>query len=117
MPAAAGQPGSARVLRAIRSEEEIRLDGRLDEAAWQAAPVADGFIQRDPEEGRPATERTELRLLFDDARGLRRGAHARQRARPLIARQLSRRDDERDADSFAFYLDPMHDHLTGAALR
>ena len=54
------------MLRAVRVEGEIRVDGRLDEPAWAAAPLAGGFLQRDPEQGQPATEPTELRLLFDD---------------------------------------------------
>ena len=43
------------------------IDGRLDDAAWaQAAPMT-GFIQREPDDGQPASERTEVRVLFDDA--------------------------------------------------
>ena len=43
------------------------LDGDvLGDPAWVDVPVATGFIQTQPDEGRPATERTELRVLFDD---------------------------------------------------
>ena len=45
----------------------IRLDGVLTEAAWQAAPVASGFRQREPLEGDLATEETEVRILYDGA--------------------------------------------------
>ena len=62
-PVAAGDDRAARAVGALAP---ISLDGRLDEPAWQAAPVADGFLQRDPDQGQPATEPTELRLLFDD---------------------------------------------------
>ena len=103
------------MLRAVHSQEEIRLDGRLDEAAWQAAPVADGFLQRDPEQGQPASEPTELRLLFDD-HALYVGVRLRDRAPALISRQLSRRDTVPEADSFALYLDPQHDHRNGVVL-
>ena len=42
------------------------VDGRLDEAAWgQAAPMT-GFIQREPSDGQPASEPTEVRVVFDD---------------------------------------------------
>ena len=42
------------------------IDGRLDDAAWgQAAPMT-GFIQREPSDGQPASERTEVRVVFDD---------------------------------------------------
>ncbi|HEY7923259.1 MAG TPA: DUF5916 domain-containing protein [Vicinamibacteria bacterium] len=103
------------MLRALRSTGEIRLDGRLDEAAWQAAPVADGFLQRDPDQGQPASEPTELRLLFDD-HALYAGVRLRDAAANLISRQLSRRDTVPEADSFALYLDPQHDHRTGVVL-
>ena len=43
------------------------LDGDvLGDPAWVDVPVATGFIQTQPDEGRPATERTEVRVLFDD---------------------------------------------------
>src|SRR5688572_16180481 len=45
--------------------ESIELDGRLDEAVWSRALPAKDFIQIDPSNGRPATERTEVRIAFD----------------------------------------------------
>src|SRR6185503_8866183 len=112
---AAAAPGATRVLKAVRSAGEIHLDGRLDEAAWQAAPVADGFLQRDPDQGQPASEPTELRLLFDD-HALYAGVRLRDAAPGAISRQLSRRDTLPEADSFALYLDPQHDHRNGVVL-
>ena len=44
--------------------ERIVLDGRLDEPAWIQAVPASNFIQQDPDNGRPATEQTEVRILF-----------------------------------------------------
>ena len=43
------------------------IDGRLDEAIWDEAPVAADFVQQEPEVGQPASERTEVRVLYDDA--------------------------------------------------
>ncbi len=43
----------------------VRLDGLLDEAAWQTADVMSGFRQREPSEGAEASERTEVRVLYD----------------------------------------------------
>ncbi len=42
-----------------------RVDGRLDDAAWAQAEPLTGFVQRDPREGAPATERTEVRIVSD----------------------------------------------------
>ena len=42
------------------------IDGIPDEDAWQAAAVISDFVQNEPFEGRAATERTEVRILYDD---------------------------------------------------
>ncbi|MBI4545086.1 MAG: hypothetical protein HY703_07825, partial [Gemmatimonadetes bacterium] len=41
------------------------IDGRLDDAVWAAAPPIGGFLQREPYEGRPASQPTEVRVLYD----------------------------------------------------
>ena len=43
-----------------------QIDGLLDEASWAAAVAVSQFLQREPDEGAPATERTEVRILRDD---------------------------------------------------
>jgi hypothetical protein len=53
---------------AVRAASAIRVDGRLDEAAWRdAVPITD-FVQSQPHEGHPATEQTVVRVLYDDRR-------------------------------------------------
>lgn len=52
--------------RAVRASGTIRLDGKLDEPAWAAAPVTDTFTQYDPDQGKPTSQRTEARILYDD---------------------------------------------------
>jgi len=99
-------------VRAARAGGPISIDGRLDEDAWAAAPVAAGFRQREPQEGAPATEPTELRVLYDEG-ALYVGARLHDDAPDHIVRQLSRRDQVADADSFSVFLDPHHDHRTG----
>ncbi|HEX6373832.1 MAG TPA: DUF5916 domain-containing protein [Longimicrobium sp.] len=54
-----------RVMRAVRVDQPIRLDGRFDEAAWATADVAGDFVQRQPQVGQPSSERTEVRVLYD----------------------------------------------------
>ena len=44
-------PPEGLVLRAERARTPIVLDGHLDEGAWQEAPAASGFLQRDPNQG------------------------------------------------------------------
>ncbi len=50
----------------LQTREAIRIDGRLSEEMWAAAPVVTDLLQRDPDEGKPATERTEIRVACDD---------------------------------------------------
>src|SRR5262249_54722454 len=53
-------------IRAVRINEPLHLDGRLDEPFYEdVAPIAD-FIQMEPHAGMLATERTEVWILFDD---------------------------------------------------
>jgi hypothetical protein len=115
-PAAAQQPsshGPVPVVHPVRSTAPIVVDGRLDDEAWLRATAATAFTQREPEEGKPATEATELRIAYDDG-ALYVGVRLTDREPARIARQLARRDQEAEADSFTILLDPHHDHLTGA---
>src|SRR6266568_3112112 len=49
-----------------RTTDTIKIDGLLDESAWSLAQPATEFLQQQPTEGAPASERTEVRVLFDD---------------------------------------------------
>ena len=99
-------------MHAVRATGPIAIDGRLDEEAWARAPTAGAFLQRQPSEGAAATEPTEMRVLFDDG-AVYVGVRLRDGEPRRIGRQLSRRDDVAEADSFSLFLDPHHDHLTG----
>jgi hypothetical protein len=56
---------STPVATGARVDPAPRIDGKLDDEAWRAAPPLSGFIQRDPREGHPVTERTEVRIVSD----------------------------------------------------
>ena len=49
----------------LAGEERVVLDGRLDEPFWSRAVPAGDFMQVDPDNGKPATERTEVRIAYD----------------------------------------------------
>jgi hypothetical protein len=101
---------SAPVLAAVRAAAPIRVDGRLDEEAWAAATPATGFTQLNPAEGKPVTEPTEVRVLYDD-QALYIGARLRDSA-PVTTR-LGRRDMSMEAsDWLTVILDSYHDHRT-----
>ena len=101
-------------LRAHRAGVPPVIDGRLDEPSWQSADVAGGFRQYEPKEGAPATEPTEVRVLYDNA-SLYVGVRLYDSEPSRIVARMSRRDENPDADRFTFYVDALHDRLTGAA--
>ena len=61
------------VLHALLIDDPPKIDGRLEESAWKNAPSASGFIQKQPNEGQPATENTEVKILLDKKKHLYRG--------------------------------------------
>ena len=62
---AMASPGARRSLKAVEISEPPSIDGVLSEPIWMAAEPATDFVQADPLEGQPATERTEVRVAFD----------------------------------------------------
>jgi hypothetical protein len=100
---------------AVRTATLPTIDGRLDEAVWRDTAPLSGFVQREPDEGKPATEDTEVRVLFDNE-ALYVGARMLDREPDRIVRRLSRRDGAAFSDSLTIILDPYHDHMTGAIL-
>jgi hypothetical protein len=63
-----GQPadGVSAHATATRTNETIHVDGRLDEPAWREAVPLSRFVQREPMEGGPPSEETEIRVLLTD---------------------------------------------------
>jgi len=95
---------------AVRIDQAPVLDGTLDDAVWAEAGVIDEFIQQEPEEGAPSSERTEVRLLFD-AETLYVGVRAFDAARmPPTATEM-RRDSDRimEEDNIQIILDTFKD--------
>jgi len=106
-----------RVARATRREGEIRIDGHLDEGDWERAEGVTGFTQVEPDEGEPAMEPTEVRILYDDE-NIYLGARMHDSDPSRIARQLTRRDETgRAAGYFEFSFDPNLDRTTGYTFR
>lgn len=96
---------------AVRRTGDVVMDGKLDDAAWRAAPPITEFRQIDPNEGQPASQRTEVRFLFDDE-ALYVGAkmYDTEGAKGVTTR-LVRRDGQFDSDYFEIVVDGFHDHL------
>ncbi|MEI6454849.1 MAG: DUF5916 domain-containing protein, partial [bacterium] len=98
-------------VQASTALQSIKIDGILDEPAWQDALPATDFIQRIPFNGRPATFRTEVRFLYDNT-GLYVGAFMFDPSPDSIPMQLGLRDShELNADYFLLMLSPFNDGL------
>ncbi len=107
--AGAGAGDHPRAVRAVRTSQPPRIDGILDDPAWQSAVPAGDFIQRDPEEGKPASERSEVRVLYDqDAIYFACTFYDSQPE--LILAPFTRRDNEIESDWGSIRIDSYHDH-------
>jgi hypothetical protein len=93
----------------------VRVDGRLDEQAWdQALPIID-FIQKEPIEGASPSEQMEVRVVYDN-NAVYIGARMHNRSRIPIQAPLGRRDVVKDtAEYFMVSLDTYHDRRTAYA--
>ena len=60
------EPEVRPVARALKISNPPGIDGRMDDEVWEGVPSMTGFVQREPMDGSPASERTEVRVLFDD---------------------------------------------------
>ncbi len=103
-------------LRAGLVKGPMRIDARLDESDWLASGIADRFTQTDPAEGKPASERTEVRVLIDE-HALYIGARLYDREPRKIRATLGRRDEDVESDYFEVFLDSYHDHLSAVRFR
>jgi hypothetical protein len=102
----------AQEVRAVRVETgALRLDGALSEAVWARVEPATGFIQREPEEGAPATETAEVRFAYDEA-ALWIGARMHSDAPSDIVSLVSRRDQSGASEEFIVSLDTYRDGRT-----
>ncbi len=100
--------GAAPQAEAARVSGAIHVDGYLDEPAWQTAAPITAFTQLDPREGEPASQPTEVRILYDDD-ALYLGA----RLSGSVRYRLGRRDMSLlDSDWFGVAFDSYHDHRT-----
>ena len=98
---------------AVRIAEPIVVDGVLDEAAWAAAEPAVDFHQQFPNEFAPASERSEVRFLYDDEMLYVGAMLYDDEPDRLIINSLQRDFSNFQADSFLVVLDTFLDRRSG----
>ena len=109
-------PGKAQDNGYIRAEfagEGVRVDGWLNDPVWQQAQVVDRFFQREPREGEPATEKTEVRVAMDEDNLYIGVMCYDSRPDAIIAKEMERDSDLERDDNFALVLDTFFDQRTG----
>jgi len=108
-PAAVSRP----VASATRVTEGPIVDGALNDQMWQSAAPLTGFVQAEPFEGQPASESTEVRILYDDD-AIYVGVVCYDRDPSLIVTTDTRRDAGLgNMDSFQMIFDTFHDQQNG----
>ena len=113
-PASPQAPVPAARIQAVRvPDAAIVVDGVLDEPEWEQATPATTFWQQQPDEGQPASERTEVRILYT-ANTLYVGVLCHDRDPAGIVVSDARRDSSlTETDSFAMILDTYRDRQNG----
>jgi hypothetical protein len=109
---ASGPPPACPPVVAARLDAPVAVDGVLNEAVWANGSAVSEFKMGDPWEGAPPSQRTEVRVAYDDE-ALYVGARLYDTAPDSIIARLTRRDVAVPADEFCLYLDPYYDRRSG----
>ena len=109
---AAAQTPARPTLTAVRTDRPPVIDGRLDDAMWRTAALIDTFVQEEPIEGAPASERTEVRVAYDSEQ-LYIGIAAHYADVGLRRANRSDRDRTDEDDTVTVFLEPFLDYLRG----
>jgi hypothetical protein len=111
-PTVSSRVGIGPTVRAVRGT--IRVDGRLDEAVYTATEAIGSFVQQEPDEGAPATEKTESWVMFDDDMIYVSARCWESRPERRVANEMRRDTNQlRQNDTFAVLFDTFHDRRNG----
>jgi hypothetical protein len=102
----------APTVRAVRAT--VRVDGRLDDALYSTTDAIPSFVQQEPDEGKPATEKTEAWVFFDDDMIYVAARCWESQPGRRVANEMRRDANQlRQNDTFAVLLDTFHDRRNG----
>ena len=101
-------------VRAFRVATPLRIDGRLDEEVYRTITPISDFIQQEPDEGQPATEKTEAWILFDEVNLYICARNWDSHPEREVANEL-RRDNGNilGNENITFAIDTFHDRRNG----
>src|SRR5262249_32337054 len=95
--------------QAVRVDSPPKMDGTLNDPLWQQAQAITDFRQSEPFEGRPATELTEVRILYTRSEIYFAITCATSNPRSVTATQLRRDVTQELDDYFEIVVDSRHD--------
>jgi hypothetical protein len=107
--AQSGSQEPLRIAHASRVERAPRMDGTLDDPLWRQATPITNFLQREPYEGQPPTEQTEVRILYTKEKvyfGIR---CSDSNPKAIVATELRRDVSQELDDYFEIIIDSAHD--------
>src|SRR3989304_2480688 len=108
-----GAGTGAKTMTATRILGPPKIDGSGDDEAWTKAQWYGGFLQREPVEGAEPSEKTEIKVVYDnDAIYFFLMMYDSEPTK--IVGRLARRDNEVEADFISLRIDSYHDYQTGA---
>jgi hypothetical protein len=107
---ASAQPPTIRAVRV----DAMTIDGRLDEEIYRTVQPVSNFVQSEPEEGQPATEKTEVWVAFDRENFYVSFRNWETRPDRVVAKDM-RRDGSiwQGDDIVSFFMDTFHDRRNG----
>ncbi len=101
-------------LRALRLVEPLLVDGRLEDPVYRRVPAVGNFIQQEPLEGQPATEQTDVWILFDDKNLYVAARCWDSQPRRIVSNELRRGHvGISRGDNFTVVLDTFYDRRNG----
>ena len=113
----AHESGSAKyVVEAYRLEPGVpapKIDGKLDDLAWQKAKPVSGFIQLVPDRAKPATDDTAFYIVYGPHHLYVAFRCYDESPDKVVNRIVRRGGNIYDSDVISFFMDPHHDHRTG----
>ena len=104
--------GARPTLTALRAAQAPVIDGRLDDLLWRTAALIETLVQEEPIEGAPATEKTEVRVAYDNEK-VYFGIHAHYSDVGVRRANRSDRDKLDNDDTVTVTLEPFLDYLRG----
>ncbi|WP_343625186.1 DUF5916 domain-containing protein [Flavobacterium lindanitolerans] len=102
--------GQRKNLQAKSISENISIDGKLNEAIWNTAPVATDFLMLEPDNGRPISpnKKTDVRILYNND-AIYVAAILYDDEPQKILKELTQRDNFGTADHFGIFINGFND--------